>query len=242
MKTKQKLVLGLSVLSALTLAAGVSGTFAWYNATAAATITGINAATSSIETSASTLADQGYHVKVTYNGTLTKVDLTDPNGGAWGVVGGYLRAATVKTAAYASLSTTASDWVVTVHATAGGDALAGGELATALANLHAAGKNYPVSATGGDHVRLTKTNPSSNFATAFGGAGTGNTKIGQTVAVGTVAFNGENNAAVVTLSGTVYYSISGNDDNSVPTAGAAASQDIPSGDETKVTISIAEPA
>ncbi len=147
--------------------------------------------------------------------------LSDKNGNTWAVVGGYLRPAT-GSPVYSSTSTTTSDYTVKIYAdNAGvkGDQLTDGDLATALANLKATGTDYNLNATGSGGVRLTLTNPSSNFATAFGD------NFQNTVKVGELSF--DSGAPVLSSMAAAYYSVSGNADNSVPTAGAEATEYIP---------------
>lgn len=215
--------------------------FAWYSATAAASITGINAQSGNITTSAVSLAAESYKLKVTYNGAITTIALSDPTGGAWGVDGANkLRAATGSPTVYANLSTTSGDWVVTVHDATTGDALEGDDLNVALANLKATNKTYPVTVQGGSRVRLSNTDPEGGFAVAFGGAGTGTSKIGQTVTAGTVSF--ATGAGVFTSTQTVYYSISGNTTNAAVSDGDEVVPEAElSGAAVQVTVIISEP-
>lgn len=190
-------------------------TFAWYTATAAASVTptGVD---STVGTAASSLDAVTYKVKVAYTGAaLASVKLSDKTGATWAIVGGYLRPAN-GTPVYGTTSTTVGDYTVTILA-ADGSALDTAGLATAKANLAATGTDYDLIMTGSTAVRLTTTNPSSNFATAFGD------NIANTVEYGSLSF--DSGEPVISGLNAVYYSVSGNDDNTIPTEGAAASVD-----------------
>ena len=222
MTKRSKLMIGVSAMLLATAGVAATGTFAWYTATAAADVTSV-AADASVGTAASTLSAVTYHVEVSYTGAaLTTVKLSDKNGNTWAVVGGYIRAAT-GSPLYGATSTTVGDYTVKIYADSDGSRgaeLTGADLATAKANLKATGTDYNLNATGSGSVRLTLTNPSSNFATAFGD------NINNTIKVGELSFD----SGEPVLSGMVagYYSVSGNAENTVPTAGTAASEWIPS--------------
>ena len=230
----------IKVLSAI--ATGALGVKAWYQVTASATLNAV-ATSTSVETKSSSVADAEYYVKVTYNGSaLADVSLSDPNGNSWATVGGYLRPATGATP-YSTTSSTVGDYVVTIHATENGAALTGGDLATAKANLQAAGTDYYVTATGSTYVRLTLTNPTSGsgtaaekFAAAFGGAGTDSTKMGQTVNIGELSF--DSGEPVLSNFVAAYYSVSGNTGNTVPSDGTAEAEWIPA--SQTITFSLVE--
>lgn len=195
--------------------------FAWYTATAAATVSSV-AAQTSVGTAASSLSAVTYHVEVSYTGAaLTSVKLSDKNGATWAVVGGYIRAAS-GTPVYGSTSTTTSDYTVKIYADNAGNKgaeLTGADLATAKANLQATGTDYDLKATGSGGVRLTLTSPSTNFATAFG------SNFENTVKVGELSF--DSGEPVLSSMATAYYSVSGNADNSVPVAGTSADEYVP---------------
>lgn len=164
-----------------------------------------------------------YKVKVAYTGAaLTSVKLSDKNGGTWAVVGGYLRAAT-GSPLHGTTSTTVGDYTVTILDSSG-NALDAAGLATAKANLKATGTDYDLIMTGSTAVRLTLTNPATgsgtaaeNFAAAFG------SNIANTVEYGGLSF--DSGEPVISGLVPVYYSVSGNDTNTVPTAGDSASED-----------------
>ena len=195
--------------------------FAWYTATAAATVSSVAAATN-VGTAASTLSAVTYHVEVAYTGAArATVKLSDKNGATWAVVGGYIRAATGSPVT-GSTSATVGDYTVNIYADDGGEKgakLTGADLATAKANLQATGTDYNLNATGSGGVRLTLTNPSANFATAFG------SNFENTVKVGELSF--DSGEPVLSSMVAAYYSVSGNADNSVPEAGTSAAEYIP---------------
>lgn len=148
-------------------------------------------------------------------------------------MGGYLRTATGATP-YATLSGTSSDYTVTIHATENGDALADGALATALANLKADGTDYNVTATGSDYVRMSLTNPSTSFTTAFGNS------IHNKVVIGQLSFDSGEPALSSFVAS--YYSVSGNSDNSVPSDGDEVAEWIPASQTITISIEAITPA
>ena len=242
MKNKKKLLIAVAAMGLLAVGTAGVGTAAWYQVTASATLNAV-ATSTSVGTKSSSVADAEYYVKVTYSGSaLADVSLSDPNGNSWATVGGYLRPATGATP-YSTTSSTVGDYVVTIHATENGAALTGGDLATAKANLQAAGTDYYVTATGSTYVRLTLTNPTSGsgtaaekFAAAFGGAGTGSTKMGQTVNIGELSF--DSGEPVLSNFVAAYYSVSGNTGNTVPSDGTAEAEWIPA--SQTITFSLIE--
>lgn len=212
MKNKKLMLIATAAMGFVALGAAGVGTAAWYTATASASVTAVGDNTS-VGTAASTLDAVSYKVKVAYTGAaLTSVKLSDKTGGTWAIVGGYLRAAT-GSPLYGTTSTTVGDYTVTILDSSG-NALDAAGLATAKANLAATGTDYDLIMTGSATVRLSLTDPSSNFATAFGN------NIANTVEYGGLSFDSGEPA----ISGLVpvYYSVSGNDDNTVPSAGDAA--------------------
>ena len=77
MKTKSKLVLGLSILSAATLAAGATSTFAWYVATANANATGTSSQNELSSIAAATITtayDLPVDLTWTVSGTPRQID------------------------------------------------------------------------------------------------------------------------------------------------------------------------
>ena len=213
---KKRLIITSALMTCLLGASLATGTYAWYQATAAATVTPV-ATNAGVGTAASTLSDVNYEVSVTYTaneGKLAAVSLTDPNGGTWAISGGYLRSANATTK-YSSTSTTVADYDVKIMNPTTHAELEGADLATALANLKATGTEYNVTATGSANVRMTLTDPSTDFKTAF-------TSIANKVVIGTLSF--ATGAPALTLNA-AYYSVSGHDDNTVPTDGAEATED-----------------
>ena len=87
MKTKSKLVLGLSILSAATLAAGATSTFAWYTATAGNVSIDGDKSVSSITAGVSEFANTNLHANFSAT-TISDLVLSNDSDKTYGWVGG----------------------------------------------------------------------------------------------------------------------------------------------------------
>lgn len=228
---KKRLIITSALMTCLLGASLATGTYAWYQATASASVTSV-ATNAGVGTASSELSDVTYKISVTYTGTLTSVSLTDPEGGTWAISGGYLRPATATTK-YSSTSTNSDDYTVSIMDNNTGAELTDGDLASAKANLKASNKTYNVTATGSANVRMTLTDPATDFAAAFKDGE--NKLINNKVVIGTLSFaTGE---PVLTLNA-AYYSVSGNDTNEVPTNGDAVTEDQQTGEQITIGLEL----
>ena len=216
MKTKSKLVLGLSILSDATLAAGATSTFAWWtvNATAVQKTT-----VQQIETKESAIAQGNYYLAVAYTGTApTTVEMTDKNGDCWVVSQGHIVAAAAAADANKSGSLTNS-YAFHLYSDAGMQTeITGTELTNALLSIGQ--KTYDIMATPTGKVRVslyaagTQDHAKDVYAA--------NLLEGVKVGILTISDQG---AASITNNVACYYSVSGNSDNTVPSPGDAANED-----------------
>ena len=197
-------------------------TFAWFKATSAATVEGVNASATSVGVEASSFSDVTYQITVAYTGgALDDIELTDPSGNFWGINASNKLVSTDGMKPYGTFNIT-DNYSVTIKSSTG-ETLSAAELAQAKKDLQATGNTYNVTVTGGTNVRVSlhktgdaKAEGTYTFAECFGGPGTTvGTNIQQTVTIGSLSFStGE---GVISSIVPAYYSVSGNASNTVPT-------------------------
>lgn len=159
MKNKKLLLVATAALGVLALGTAGVGTAAWFTASSAASVTPVDNSASLVVDS-STYSAGTFYVKATAVVSEAKLDFTDYQGNCWVNSNGYLRAATMKYAKYASLTITVKFYTTSecnVEVTDVGD----------LANIGAKYQSVTVTLDPNDYTRLTATDPSTNFASAF---------------------------------------------------------------------------
>ncbi|MCR5332761.1 MAG: hypothetical protein K6E11_01915 [Bacilli bacterium] len=156
---KSKIVVPAVALLALGLAASTTATVAWFQATSAATLTD-KSAPATVNVQSSTYSAGAYYVKATASfSPSAALDYTDKNGSTWVIVNGYLRTAAVKSAKYASVTIAVNFY--------SNEACTQAATVSELAEIGAAFSGLTVTINPDANTRLTTSDPSSNFATAF---------------------------------------------------------------------------
>ena len=209
---KKRMFLSTILMTLVLLVAVTTATFAWYEATANANAK-VDADTVAVGTQASGLTVAGYYITVEYDAVATSVDLTDPEGNCWVISNGVLMPATAQGATEASLAIASFSVHVYLQD-------AEGEKSTELTQGSTDYKNA-LAAMG---VLTYKVMAAGDSVTRIGlEADTYGNGVGQeAIEIGTLSIA----SGVATLNvSPVYYSVTGQDDNQVPTAGTAATED-----------------
>ena len=171
------------------------------------------------------MAQGQYYLKATYTGAEPgTLDMTDKAGNCWVISGGVLVAASPTGNKNATLT---ASYAAKLYSDSGCTAeVTGDDLVVALKSIGTKTLDIKATATGGVRINLTS-------ATNY------NVALLQSVKVGEVAINGT--AGTMTVQSTVpsYISVSGNADNTTPSAGDAASEYTTGG---TVVISLADQA
>ena len=218
---KKRMLLSTVLMTLVLLLAATTATFAWYQATQGAALNNVSS-TETIDSASSSIAVGNYYVKVDLTADIAAVELSDKAGKTYVVSNGALALATAGTTKR-QLSSTASDYTVTVSETEGGAALTGDALKAALAAIGEG--TYVVNGTAGGYLRLTTTE-SSVYTCG----------LAQTVQIGTLSIAEVDGAYTITYTpaNNVWYSISGAE--VVEAAGTSATPDERHGNSLTISV------